>query len=85
MRARSDSAAWRVADLLVRQPVVDAAAVTRELGVPAQNVVRSLAPLLAAGVVTEFTGRRRNRMWQAGEVLDALDAFAARAGRRSGR
>lgn len=85
VRARSDSAAWRIADLLVRQPVVDAAAVTRELGVPAQNVVRSLAPLLAAGVVTEFTGRRRNRMWQAGEVLDALDAFAARAGRRSGR
>ncbi|SDO77674.1 Fic family protein [Klenkia soli] len=82
VRARSDAAAWRVADLLVRQPVVDAAAVTRELGVPAQNVVRALAPLEAAGVVTEFTGRRRNRMWQAGEVLEALDAFAARSGRR---
>ena len=36
----SDAAAWRIADLLVRQPVVDAAAVARELGMPAQNVVR---------------------------------------------
>jgi hypothetical protein len=30
----------------------------------------------------EFTGFARNRMWQASEVLSALDAFAARAGRR---
>ncbi|GHE13141.1 Fic family protein [Klenkia taihuensis] len=82
VRARSDAAAWRLADLLVRQPVVDAGVVARELGIPAQNVPRALAPLETAGVVTEFTGRRRNRMWQAREVLDALDAFAARAGRR---
>lgn len=82
VRARSDAAAWRLADLLLRQPVVDSGVVVRELGIPAQNVPRALAPLEAAGVVTEFTGRRRNRMWQAPEVLDALDAFAARAGRR---
>ena len=82
VRARSDAAAWRLADLLLRQPVVDAGAVVRELGVPAQNVPRAIAPLEQAGVVTEFTGRRRNRMWQAPAVLEALDAFAARAGRR---
>lgn len=52
-------------------------------GVPPQNAVRVLAPLIEAGVLTEFTGQKRNRMWQAREVLDALDAFAARAGRRS--
>jgi hypothetical protein len=62
--------------------VVDAGVVVRELGVPAQNVPRAIAPLERAGVVTEFTGRRRNRMWQAPAVLEALDAFAARAGRR---
>jgi hypothetical protein len=33
-------------------------------------------------VLTEFTGFKRNRMWQASEVLSALDEFAARAGRR---
>ncbi|MCW2583993.1 MAG: fic [Klenkia sp.] len=83
VRARADSAAWRVADLLVRQPVVDSPTIGRELGLPAQNAVRVLGPLVEAGVLTEFTGQKRNRMWQAREVLDALDAFAARAGRRS--
>lgn len=34
-------------------------------------------------LVLEFTGMRKNRMWQAREILDALDAFAARAGRRN--
>ncbi|MCZ2849111.1 Fic family protein [Modestobacter sp. VKM Ac-2978] len=80
--ARRDSAAWRVADLLVRQPVLDAATIARELGVSPGNALRALEPLVAAGLVTEFTGRARNRLWQAAEVLTAVDAFAARAGRR---
>ena len=72
-----------MADLLLRQPVLDSPLVGRELGVPAQNAVRVLAPLVEAGVLTEFTGGARNRMWQSPEVLAALDAFAVRAGRRS--
>ena len=83
VRARADADTWRVADLLLRHPVLDTSLVRRELGVLPQNAVRVLAPLIEAGVLTEFTGRKRNRMWQAREVLDALDAFAARAGRRS--
>lgn len=82
VRARRDSAAWRVVDLLLRQPVLDAATVARELGIAPTNASRALRPLVDAGVVTEFTGRARNRLWQARQVLDALDAFAARAGRR---
>jgi hypothetical protein len=49
-----------------------------------ENVLRAITPLVEAGVITEFTGFARNRMWQANEVLTALDAFAARAGRRGG-
>jgi hypothetical protein len=37
------------------------------------------SPLVEAGVLTEFTGFKRNRMWQSREVLSALDDFAARA------
>jgi hypothetical protein len=33
-------------------------------------------------VLEEFTGFKRNRMWQSREVIAALDEFAARAGRR---
>lgn len=80
--ARRDSGAWRVADLLLRQPVIDAAAVASELGIESRNAQRAIAPLAEAGVLTEFTGFKRNRMWQSREVLTALDDFAARAGRR---
>jgi Fic family protein len=83
IRARSDAAAWRLADLVVRQPVVDAPHVAEELGIAPPNVQRAIAPLVEAGVLEEFTGFQRNRMWQSREVLAALDAFAARAGRRA--
>ncbi|MCW2693814.1 MAG: filamentation induced by cAMP protein Fic [Mycobacterium sp.] len=83
VRARRDSAVWRVADLLLRHPVVDAALLTRELGVAGTNVYRSLEPLQEAGVLVVTGDGRRNRTWRAPEVLAALDAFAARAGRRA--
>jgi Fic family protein len=83
IRARSGSTAVRLADVLIRQPIVDAATVAAELGVTVQNAQRAIAPLVDAEILVEFTGFARNRMWQSGEVLSALDEFAARAGRRS--
>jgi hypothetical protein len=71
--------------VLVRQAVVDAATAAADIGVTAQNAQRAIAPLTEAGILTEFTGFARNRMWQCREVLTALDDFAARAGRREGR
>jgi Fic family protein len=84
IRARRGAGAWRLADALIRQPVVDAAAVAEALDVTPENALRAITPLVEAGVITEFTGFARNRMWQSAEVLSALDAFAARAGRRRG-
>jgi Fic family protein len=83
IRARRDASAWRLADVLIRQPVVDAATVAAELDTTTKNVLRAVDPLVEAGVLTEFTGFARNRMWQSPEVLAALDGFAARAGRRN--
>jgi hypothetical protein len=62
--------------------VVDAATVAGALGIEARNAQRAIAPMADAGVLTEFTGFKRNRMWQTREVLAALDDFVARAGRR---
>jgi Fic family protein len=81
--ARRDSAVHRVADLLIRQPVFDAQTLQRELGVTTGNARRYVDPLVAAGVIIEFTDRARNRAWRAPEILSALDAFAERAGRRT--
>jgi Fic family protein len=83
VRARRDAAAWRVVDLLLRRPVVNAALVAVELGVAPQNTYRSLRPLVDAGVLVEFSDRKRNQLWRAPEVLEALDRFAERAGRRA--
>lgn len=80
--ARSDSAVWRVADLLARRPVVNAALLAAELGIDSSNAHRYLGPLTEAGILIETTSRARNRIWRAPEVLAALDAFAERAGRR---
>lgn len=85
IRARRGAGAWRLADALIRQPVVDAATVAAALDVTPENALRAITPLVEAGVITEFTGFARNRMWQSAEVLSALDAFAALAGRRGGR
>jgi Fic family protein len=83
IRTRRGATAWRVTDLLLRQPLVDAATIARELGVASGNAPRTVAPLVEAGILVESTGHSRNRVWQAPEVLSALDSFAARAGRRS--
>lgn len=81
--ARRDSAAWQVADLLMRHPVVNAHLVAGELKIAGANVYRHLSPLVKAEVLAEFTDQRRNRAWRSPEILAALDAFAARAGRRT--
>ena len=82
VQARRDATAWRIADLLLHHPVINASFIATELGIAPQNVYRSLQPLIEAGVVLEFTSRKRDQLWRAPDVLAALDAFAARAGRR---
>ena len=83
IEARRGATPHALADLLVRQPVVDSPFVQRELGVSAQNVNLAIRRLVEAGVLSEIGKAERNRKWEAREVLVALDAFAARAGRRA--
>lgn len=80
--ARRGAAVWRLADLLVHQPVIDSPTAQRLLGLSAPSVNNGIEQLLVAGVLRRVSGKHRNRKWAADEVLAALDAFAARAGRR---
>ena len=54
------------------------------VGVVAAGQQQALLDIVSgeAGIVVEFTDRARNRAWRAPEILDALDDFAERAGRR---
>ena len=81
IHARRGASSWRVADLLLRHPVINVGVVSHELAIRPQHVYRAVAPLIDAGVLVS-SGRERDRVWRAQEVLDAVDAFAARAGRR---
>ena len=82
IRARRGALVWKVADLLVRHPVVNANVVAVDLDIAPTNVYRVIEPLVAAGVLVEFTDKKRDRLWRAPDVLVAADAFATRAGRR---
>lgn len=83
VRPRSGSAVAVLLDEVLRQPVVDIAAVRRIVtGVSDPNLYRALDRLVDAGVVDEVTGYGRNRVWAATSALDAVEHFEARLGRR---
>lgn len=65
--------------------MVNTTLVQSELGVSQTNAVKAIVRLVEIGALSEVGGRRRSILWQASEVLTALDFFAARAGRRRGR
>lgn len=69
-------------DLLLRQPVVDNKLVTSTLGVTGANAQIAIDRLVDAGILAQITDGRRNRIWQAEDVVRVLDEFAARAKRR---
>ncbi len=81
--ARAGSASRSMLDLLVRQPVVTARVVARELAVSAPTAQAALQRLVVDGVLMESTGHRRNRVYRAPAVLEALEAYAAGLGRRA--
>jgi Fic family protein len=81
--ARSDSSAWKLADVLFSQPVINADRAAIELKVSARAARSAIDTLVAADVLTPTSDARRNRVWQAPRVLASIDAFARRAGRRT--
>ncbi len=83
VRARRDSTTWRVADLMLRFPVVTAKTVATHLKISPTNVPRAMAPLREAGVVQSGTHHAtRSAYWWSPQITDAVDDFAVRAGRR---
>ena len=85
LKARSDSSAWKVANLVLRHPAIDSSLVQSELSIAQRAADRSIGQLVDAGILTEVSGYKRNRRWVAVEVINALDAFAKRAGKRRTR
>lgn len=83
IRARRDAAAWRLADLVTTRPVVDARMVADHLGITPVNAQRAIDRLVEDKVLSQIGHGARNRVWQAEEVLTAMDRFAERSHRRA--
>ena len=81
--ARRGAAAHRLADLLMQHPVVDMPLVSRELSLATSNAQHAIDRLVGDGVLQLIGRGARDRVWEAPEVISALDRFAKRAKRRT--
>ena len=81
-KLRSQAVAWRVLPHLVAQPVVNARYLVDRFQMGPQTAQRALTQLADAGVLTERTGLRRDRVWQHSGILTVLDNYAAGLQRR---
>ncbi|MCX7522019.1 Fic family protein [Microbacterium sp. STN6] len=85
LKARSDSNAWKVLDILTRRPVLNSATAAAELGIKQPNVYPPMQALVEAGIVQSKAEHNLGPFWRSDEVLLAIDMFAKRAGRREYR
>ncbi|MDP3949132.1 Fic family protein [Microbacterium sp.] len=88
LRARRDAVAWRVLPFMLRQPSVTSKLIQQTFGVTQPAADNALRQLQEAGALSKPTtvhgeGRKRNVVWQAAEVIEALDRFGERARRTS--
>ncbi len=83
IRARRGAATWALADLVTTRPVVDARLASERLGVSTVNAQVAIDRLVGAGVLQQVGNGARDRVWQAGDVLAAMERFADRTHRRS--
>ena len=81
-KLRPQAVAWRVLPHLIAHPVVNARFLIEGLGLNAAGAQRALTQLTDAGVLSERTGLKRDRIWQHAGILTVLDAYAAGLRRR---
>lgn len=79
---RPQAVAWRVLPQLIAQPVVNRRYLVDHLGLGTSSAQRALAQLADAGILTERTGLKRDRVWQHSGILTVLDAYASSVRRK---
>jgi len=82
LTVRRSSNAWRLLDVIATRPVIDAATAARELGSLQPNVYPPLQALVDSGILKSKAEHGLGPFWRSDEILDAIDRFADRAGRR---
>lgn len=73
LRPRAGSAAAALIPAFYDHPVMAATELERRSGSSEQQTYKAVSRLEEAGFIQEITGRRRNRVWVAAELLAELD------------
>lgn len=73
LRPRAGSAAAVLIPAFSDHPVMTAAEIEERSGASSQATYTAIARLSAAGFIQEITGRKRDRVWVAAELLAELD------------
>lgn len=79
---RSDASAHGLAALSIEHPVLNTRTAQELLGSSAPATINGLEQLVERGILKPANSKKRNRIWINEDVIDALDAFATRTGRR---
>ena len=82
MSARSDSGSAMLLDYLLEQPLITSKRAIEFLGTTPANSQNAIDRLVEAGILTQLGTGKRNRIWQAVDVVSALDRFAERSRRK---
>ncbi|MFU8842006.1 MAG: helix-turn-helix domain-containing protein [Nitriliruptoraceae bacterium] len=62
----------RLAESLLDRPYVTAKHVTREFDVTAPTAQKAIDSLVDEGILTEVTGRKRNRVYRSPRIMDVV-------------
>lgn len=73
LRPRAGSAAAALIQAFYDHPVMSADEIETRSGSVASQAYRAIDQLVGTGYLTEITGRKKNRVWAASEVLAELD------------
>lgn len=78
LHSRAGSGARKLLDVLLGQPIMTSRRAIEVLGTTPANAQFAIDKLVEAGILVQQGSARRNRVWQANDVLEALDRFASR-------
>lgn len=80
--ARAGSAPIRILPLLLRVDTLNVASVVSELKISAPAAAEGITVLEKLGIITEITGRSRDRYWVAPEIIELWSDYSAEVGSR---
>lgn len=79
---RSDATVRKLALLSIELPVLNMRVAVEHTGASQPAVSNALTQLADRGIIAQANSKQRNRIWVNKSVIEALDEFAARTGRR---